>query len=430
MPENVAILVIHGIGQQRPYETIDQFTQGLVDSFQSGNMKCGLEPRLAICHDPLREQDQWVQAFCRVTFPSPDGVAPVQAPFQSGSGSSIEGVSLYEYYWAPITQDKITYWGSLLFLIRAGLTPFKYLAANATVLSAVGNKKRIPIVILKELWRQASLFLPLLALFAAVLAFVSANPPTKLLEIYRQTDGVSFLLIAILAVRYLYLWTTARALLGSLKGKGTWQTSGLWRLCLLAALIGHIVLWPVLISGLLGTIASCGRWLGRHLRLLPMILGHWTNTVHKLQIQTRLPHGQGLKAWLNALFFLKSSFSHYQYLSLAGCVLAAYVVRFILVDYVGDIAVYVNTDEFSSSFSARSQILDGCSQTLSQILRERTDPANPASPYVYDRVLIAAHSLGSVIAYDTGSSDAHWTRERTDAMAWREGSAPSHGLTD
>jgi hypothetical protein len=401
MPENVAILVIHGIGQQSPYETIDQFTQGLVDSFQAGNVTCSLEPRLAICHDPLREQKQWVQASCRLTFLSGGDNTPVQAPFQSGSGSSIEGVSLYEYYWAPITQDKITYRGSLLFLIRAGLTPFKYLAANVTVLSAVGNKRRIPIVILKELWRQLSLFLPLLALFASLLAFVSAYPPTRLLDVYRATDGASFLLVAILAVRYLYLWTTARALLGSLRGKGTWQASGVWRLCLLAALTGHIVLWPVWISGLLGIFACCGRWLGHKLTLLPMILGHWANPVHRLQLQTRLPHGQGLKAWLNALFFLKSGFSHYQYLSLAGCMLAAYVVRFILVDYVGDIAVYVNTDEFSSSFSARSQILDGCTHALSQILRERKDPADPESSYLYDRVLIAAHSLGSVIAYDT-----------------------------
>ena len=58
MSENVAILVIHGIGQQRPYETLDQFTQGLSGTFDAPH----LEPRLEICKDPLREQKQWVRA--------------------------------------------------------------------------------------------------------------------------------------------------------------------------------------------------------------------------------------------------------------------------------------------------------------------------------------------------------------------------------
>jgi hypothetical protein len=46
MPENVAILVIHGIGQQAPYETLDQFTQGLLSSFQTAGANCTLLPHL------------------------------------------------------------------------------------------------------------------------------------------------------------------------------------------------------------------------------------------------------------------------------------------------------------------------------------------------------------------------------------------------
>jgi len=393
MQENVAILVIHGIGQQAPYETLDQFTQGLLGSFQTAGAKCTLLPHLDICRDPLREQSQWVRASCHLNFDAPVAM--------QSENSSVGHISFFEYYWAPITQDKISYTGSLLFLIKCGLTPFKYLAANVTVLSAIGRKKRIPIVILKEIWRQCALFLPLLALMLSLLAFIAAVPPTKLLAIYRDMSPGSLTLTAILAVRYLYLWTVAGALTGSLRGKGTWQTSTVWRLCLVVALAANILLSPWFVSLVLSWVASVVGWLSGHSALLPGILGHWAAILGGLHYETRPPALHDYKGWLNAVLLLKPSFTHYQYLTVVACVALAYFVRFILIDYVGDIAVYVNTDQFSSSYSARAQILDECTTGLARLLQERTIPNDPTSPYVYDRVLIAGHSLGSVIAYDT-----------------------------
>jgi hypothetical protein len=392
VPENVAILVIHGIGQQAPYEALDQFTRGLVNSFQVSNVKWTLQPRLDICKDPLREQSQWVRASCHVEFPAPVAM--------QSDNSSIKQVSLFEYYWAPITQDKISYTGSLLFLMKCGLTPFKYLAANVSVLSAIGRKKRIPIVILKEIWRQCALFLPLLTLLALLLAFIVADPPTKLLTIYREMPAESLLLTAILAIRYLYLWTVGRALIGSLQGEEGWQTSQLWRLCLMVALAVNIVLAPHLISPALLWIADSGSFTARHVHLLPQALGHWATHVRELHYQTMPPPLHDLAGWRNAVLFLKPSFTHYHYLKVVACVGLAFFVRFILIDYVGDVAVYVNSDQFASSFAARAQILDECTATLTRLLQERTVADDPTSQYVYDRVLIAGHSLGSVIAYD------------------------------
>lgn len=392
MPENVAILVIHGIGQQAPYETLDQFTQGLLSSFRATGMQCTLQPHLDICKDPLREQSQWVRASCQLMFEMP--------LVMQSDNSSIGQISFFEYYWAPLTQDKISYNGSLLFLIKSGLTPFKYLAANVTVLSAIGRKKRIPIVILKEIWRQCALFLPLLALMVSLFVFIAAVPPTELLTIYREMPSGSLLLIAILAIRYLYLWTVAGALTGSLRGRGTWQTSAVWRLCLVSAIAVNIVLSPWLVSLLLSWVASTVAWLSRHSALLPRMFGHWATILRGLHYATVPPALHDYRGWLNAILFLKPGFAHYQYLTVITCVGLAYFARFILIDYVGDIAVYVNTDQFSSSFSARAQILDECTAALARLLRERTDPNDSTSPYVYDRILIAGHSLGSVIAYD------------------------------
>ena len=63
----------------------------------------------------------------------------------------------------------------------------------------------------------------------------------------------------------------------------------------------------------------------------------------------------------------------------------------VVTGYIGDIAVYTTTDEKSRYFKIRQQILDESQALVEQIL---TDDS-------YDRVILAGHSLGSVIAYDT-----------------------------
>ena len=63
----------------------------------------------------------------------------------------------------------------------------------------------------------------------------------------------------------------------------------------------------------------------------------------------------------------------------------------IVTGYLGDVAIYTTTDEKSKYYRIRQQILNE-SQTLVEALLD--DDA-------YDRVIIAGHSLGSVIAYDT-----------------------------
>jgi hypothetical protein len=63
----------------------------------------------------------------------------------------------------------------------------------------------------------------------------------------------------------------------------------------------------------------------------------------------------------------------------------------VVTGYLGDVAVYTTTDEKSKYYRIRQQILNECQAMVEEILN---DP-------VYDRVIIAGHSLGSVIAYDT-----------------------------
>ncbi len=60
-----------------------------------------------------------------------------------------------------------------------------------------------------------------------------------------------------------------------------------------------------------------------------------------------------------------------------------------IVNYVGDVAIYTTTDIKSKHYEIRSRILTESVQQMELLLKE------------YERLVIVAHSLGSVIAFDT-----------------------------
>lgn len=67
-----------------------------------------------------------------------------------------------------------------------------------------------------------------------------------------------------------------------------------------------------------------------------------------------------------------------------------------LTNLLGDIVIYNVTDEKSKFYCVRVEILDGAVSALKSII-EKTENGSPA----YPSVIVAGHSLGSQIAYDT-----------------------------
>jgi hypothetical protein len=392
--KRIAFLVIHGIGQQRPYETLDQFGRGLLESF-AGDENAPtwkIYPQLEVCKDPRHEQQSWVRASYRIAPDTPIG-------FQSDMHTprdTIEDISLIEYYWAPITQDKITYTGSLLFLIRAGLQPFLYMGAN---INAIGKTDpgRLWKVIGREFIRQACLFLPLILFLAATLAWLDTAKPLSAIKDFRNPSLPVILTAVLIFIRYLYMYTIGKALFQSLHAKSGWQKKSIWRLLMLFAFLANLFLWPFLLSPVLGYIAYFGSNLPRSMPWISLHLSHWSSGLSTVAANTAFPADWMLR--LNALLFLDPRFSAYLPIIL-WLILAAFV-RFILISYVGDVAVYVNASELAKNFVARSEILDECTATLTGILKAKLRPADPLSSPAFDQVYVAAHSLGSVIAYDT-----------------------------
>jgi hypothetical protein len=403
--EKVAILVVHGIGQEKPYETLDHFTRKLMESLGTSGTWT-ITPELEQVSDPTRISKSWTRASFLIKPSLPDAL-----PLSSEPDAAIESISLFEYYWAPITQDKVTYTGSLLFLIKAGLQPFLYLASNVTAIArteeaaamargkswseakTIGKaiaRKRIPFIIAKELWRQASLFLPLLGFFIALLYWLKEATFQNLSKLV-HFKWSTVVLISLLSIRYLYLYSAARALWQSWKVNSGWQTSISWRVFLVIVIVAHLLLLPFLLAPALRFGICLRVAFGHCFPFVQSHFPHWASVNDFAKGVSFPPPGKDWRGWISAFIFLDPTFGKYtaQMLTL---LLAAFV-RFILVDYVGDVAVYANSSQFSKSYSVRSQIIDECTAALSAILMN-TAPR-------YDRVLIVAHSLGSVIAYDT-----------------------------
>lgn len=83
----------------------------------------------------------------------------------------------------------------------------------------------------------------------------------------------------------------------------------------------------------------------------------------------------------------------------------AWWVRYFVVEYVGDVAIYVSSYKVSRFDGIRNEILEETCSVAQQIysagICDQTQPA-------YDSIVIVGHSLGSVISYDALNACINW----------------------
>jgi len=94
--ENTAIFVAHGIGNQHPMETLEQFGKNLIKTYQKhlGAKNLTIEHRIRHKEAGNGERD-WYDNYLRIKY--------------SGSANYID---IYEYYWAHYTEGKAE-WGDV-----------------------------------------------------------------------------------------------------------------------------------------------------------------------------------------------------------------------------------------------------------------------------------------------------------------------------
>lgn len=409
MSDRVAILVIHGMGAQKPYETLDQFARGVCDALPEQTHATYNREILFRDHpeDPTHQQKAWTQGIVRLSRTS-DRVAASEDGFSSGP----ELIDLVEYYWAPIINGRIKVLQSLRFLILSALSPFQYLRANMLVIDEISNQKgaaaarltkqegfsnsrigQIGFILLREVARTCLVFFPMILLLIGMYCLM-AQPLLAALSQRNKEDWLSYFwagpkpgvyVIALLIVtllRWLLLGMCLKYLWDEFRHPEPDPSR-----------VKPLVVWSWMIRGLAVLL------LGLPL-LFSILVHHIDSPATMLEPGCCSVHALRLFAHR----YIASAPPNLHLMHLAGyasLALLLYFLNLFLTTAIGGLAVYLGSDELSVNFEARSQILSECSHTVSELLGGFCDLSPDGTQKLsYDRILIAAHSLGSVIAYD------------------------------
>jgi hypothetical protein len=328
-----ALLVIHGIGEQNPYETLDQVARGFARYFRGRNATPVLLP------ERIRHAD-WTEVAVHLDFPAHER----------------ERLSLFEFYWAPYTEGKATYRGVIGWLLRTVLSPLRYLADN---LLALRDSRRhnsagqIVWLMLREVGRATFVYVPFLVI-VGILAVLLAQGLTPVRETSRALATAAGQEQHLAALAGAAVCFVIAVMLALFVVQELWQW---WRRPTPSVERAAEVAWVILAAAFIVAFWVAALWIAR-----------WG----------------GIDLSRYAAIVLRPS-----HLWLGVFVVLVLWLRRVLVDYVGDIAVYVTADAKSTNFEARAAILKASSEALARLLRG------------YDRVIVMGHSLGSVIAYDT-----------------------------
>jgi hypothetical protein len=339
-PNAAAVLVIHGIGEQAPYQTLDAFVQGVAVKF--GIQAKQLEHRL---------ESTRIGTLSSIRMPLPRATAR--------GGARV--LDFYEFHWAGMVEGRIGLRQVLGWLLRTALSPLRLWAHQAIALTQAARAKgerrpNLTPYFLGEIGRSALLLVVGAALVAPFV--YSLSQPRALaaawgalrLAVPSVRDG---LVLAMLIAGALLVFATARgggALLRQWrKGAGTERWAVEW-------------------------------WSRASIGAAAIIVALAIAADFVLHLQS----GRLLRSIWNAVAPLPIS------LPLLAAVAGAGLGR-LLVDYLGDVALYTAADENSVYFRTRVAIL----KKSTELLRHLCEGGG------YGGVYLAGHSLGSVIAYDS-----------------------------
>jgi hypothetical protein len=423
-PKICAIWIVHGMGQQLPYETVNGLAEGIMHVANPVPGRDGFEPR-------VRRVQIGNQAMQRVELDI------------SENGIHFE-LHLYEAYWAPVTEGNVKLPEVIHFILSAGLGgllsafrplrramfdqtvetrlqigaaleitlallalvclivvnavivaagAFEYglngyklpqisanwanLSAIASWLSGVGiafglilflaERSQIPFRAVKK-WRQRiissavwmAFFMTLAALVAAAVSMAgfslysgSKHLPAEILSLSPKLEAISSVLVAAIVGITLIVLTTKRILI-------------LLRAEILLE-IASVVYYEsfFLVSLGLFLVAFFGPVL---ITLAPIA-----------RVYSFLPMWLSYTFWVWPLLLLLSA-----------------LVRELVIQYVGDVAAYVTSRNIDRFGEMRERIKGIAMDSARAVYLARE-----GEEFLYEKIAVVGHSLGSVIAYDT-----------------------------
>jgi len=342
----VALFVSHGMGQQVPFETLDSIAHGLLDV-------------LPIPHAGVR---------ARTVQVGDNKLQRLEIDTRDSHGKDIE-VHIYEAYWAPLTEGAVTLADVIRFLLSSGWNGLvnsfadfrRWMFGNDFNFGAQSHTAW-------QLLTALGIILSLMIMNSVIAAIVGASllnpggstswPNGELLGVF-NTIMVSYSV-------YSALFFVTLLMSPHIRPNTKTATSPSWWRAVTALLDYAFRLW------VLGTLAA-------GLLFICAIANEQLGVLDLQPLEEHLLSGHGW-LWFWAVLLLVSR-----------------QVSRLLVQYMGDVAAYVS----SHSLDRFSELRQKIKKVACDVAKSVYSAASKEGGYLYSRVCVIGHSLGSVIAYDT-----------------------------
>jgi hypothetical protein len=441
--EKRAVWIVHGMGQQIPFETVDSLTEGLMSAAKPPTGQPAFTPKAR----SVRVGDQVLQR--------------VELQVAGESGKTYE-LHLYEAYWAPLTEGVANLRDVTSFLLNGALRGIlnsfkKFQRAIFGEVWCYEITRRTPLYILAVLLILAALTVMnavIVAATAAQFKLFSMQLPIGVEQwkmLASLGSAISAVAISLGAVLFLAemckspkLSSARRLWLGFVSWTGTILTAGAimagGALFALIAAEDRIHDWvsppppvdppAIVVASARGIwhwlLQACGPSLQGASTLLilatlgviaaALVVRGWKRSnrarrddfansgvlvallsvafliqiaaiVSLLAPGLRDPWGIDSKPWIASPWWV------WPFL-----IFVSAQVRLILIEYVGDVAIYITPNKVDRFSETREKIKDTARQSASAVYLAMNREGNA---FEYEKIAVIGHSLGSVIAYDT-----------------------------
>jgi hypothetical protein len=391
--ERVAVIVNHGMGQQVPYETME----GVALAIQRGVNNRG---------------EKLPDPFVRMVRLGTEGKTEtetelVRVEVEVQGAGRIYDVHVYEAYWAPLTEGKVSLKDVIAFLWDAGFNGIRNTQRGTFRRWLFGKVRDFS---LPRPWLYILLFATMLLLASlmfmnGVLTAAAASHAIAGSGGFPKAEFIipltsDFLLADIGAV----LIALATIILPVIKTKLTRQAltpAGLmyleWALVssgfVMVLLAGAVMPWQLIRlhpeQYMWPGLADFARCLSGDRLACPYItrMGHSFATSFP-RIGDILRYVAEKQFWITAVWGIELA--------------AAYQMRQFLIEYVGDVAAYIAAHTVSKFWELRHEIWERGMKVARAVYRAReqgTETSEEAE-FLYNKVIVVGHSLGSVIGYD------------------------------
>ncbi len=375
-----AVIVNHGMGQQLHFETLEEIAMAIRDGELRKTTHPGQVKGIQVGTIKLGDAD----------------LVRAEMVIHGEDGRS-HAVHVYESYWAPLTEGKVTLRDVSRFLLEGGVRGAFYLFRRFFQRWEFGGMEQFPI---NRVLTTLKLIIGLLVLFAPIVLanLVTVAQVAALLKEVRITPVKNL--------------TAESIILRQLTPDVLW-----FEALLLVFIVGALVLPKLYRQKFLWDVGGWRSAIRKGLKALALIL-----CVGALAGMFVVEIGFLWHAWRVYIRHVTLSVESYSLPTMAAiwlvALVAALVARWFLIQYVGDVAAYVSAYKLSKFEELRTGIAKRVYEVSRAVYhaRKRDD-----SDFQYQKIIVVGHSLGSVISYDALNRlllDDHFALANADLKAF------------